>query len=96
MKSKKILFYFQFIIFYIIIIVGSTYAFLYFQASKNNVTAKAGCFEVNYTGEEIKHTNLSTTTNYLEGAKSTITISKANSCKIYTEANIYISMLMIA
>ena len=90
MKSKKILFYFQFIIFYIIIIVGSTYAFLYFQASKNNVTAKAGCFDVNYTGEEIKHTNLSTTTNYLEGAKSTITISKANSCKIYTEANIYI------
>ena len=80
----------MFIFAYAILITGSTYAYLSISASKNNVTAQAGCFDVNYQGEEITHTNLSATTNYLEGAKSTVTISKHNSCKIYNEAYIYI------
>ena len=90
MKLKKILLYGSLIICYAVVVTGSTYAYLSIGDTKENVTGTAGCFEVSYTGEDIKHTNLSATTNYLEGARSTVTLAKDTSCKIYTEANIYI------
>ncbi len=49
-----------------------------------------GCFNIDYTGQNITTANLSSTNNYKNGSKTTITISKSSSCKIYTEANIYI------
>ena len=90
MKNKKIFIYTSLIICYALTIIGGTYAYLQLTATKNNITAQVGCFEVNYQGEEIKHTNLSATTNYLEGARSNVTLSKDANCKIYNEAYIYI------
>ena len=49
-----------------------------------------GCFNIDYTGQNITTANLSSTNNYKNGSKTTITISKSSSCKIYTEANIYL------
>ena len=81
-----------FIFAYAIVITGSTYAFMSFSAMSDGIArGQGGCFEVNYSAQEINHSNLSSTTNYWEGANSTITLSKASSCKIYTEANIYVN-----
>ena len=49
-----------------------------------------GCFNVNYTGENITTSSISTSTNYEEGSTTTVTLSKNSSCKLYTEANIYL------
>ncbi len=49
-----------------------------------------GCFNVNYTGENITTSSISTTTNYEDGSKTTVTLSKNSSCKLYKEANIYL------
>ena len=81
-----------FIFAYAIVITGSTYAFMSFSAMSDSVAnGQGGCFEVNYSAQEINHTNLSSTTNYWEGASSIITLSKSSSCKIYTQANIYVN-----
>ena len=84
------------------ITLGATYAFLYFISGENTATGDAGCFEVNYTGEIISNltnytvqTNTSGTTNdtysgSIPSANSQVTISKASTCKIYTEGDIYI------
>lgn len=70
---------------------GSTYAFMTFSAISDNVaTGQGGCFQVNYSGQELNAGDILSTDNYLEGAHTTVTLSKDSSCKIYTEANIYI------
>lgn len=78
------------IIILIISLIGTTYAYMNFNASANTTNNAAGCFVVDYSAQEINTTNLSATTNYLEGAKTTVTLSKNANCEIYTEANIYI------
>lgn len=80
------------IIIFIALALGSTYAWLYVQKStnQNDTTGTAGCFNVTYNSDAIKHTNLSSTTNYLEGARTDITVQKASTCKIYTKASLYI------
>ena len=80
------------IIIFISLALGSTYAWLYIQRSTNasSTTGTAGCFNVTYNSDAIKHTNLSSTTNYLEGARTDISIQKASTCKIYTKASLYI------
>ncbi|MEE3343310.1 MAG: hypothetical protein VZS44_04380 [Bacilli bacterium] len=80
------------IIMFISLALGSTYAWLYLQKSTNSsdMTGNAGCFNVTYNSDAIKHTNLSSTTNYLEGARTDLTIQKDSTCKIYTKASIYI------
>lgn len=71
--------------------LGGTYAFLYFNNnSQNTIKGEAGCFNVSYSGNEIKSSNLSITDNYLEGAKTKITLSKDPSCTIYTKSSINI------
>ena len=90
MDKKKYIKLTILIIIFIALSLGATYAFLNIQKSNNNTTGTAGCFDISYTGTEIKHTNLSVTTNYLEGVNSTVTIAKDASCKIYNEAYIYI------
>ena len=67
-----------------------TYAFLNLSALENTTTAQAGCFEVNYSAQEISSDSLMSTTNYLEGAHTQVTLSKNENCEIYTEASIYI------
>ena len=78
------------IILLITLALGGTYAFLTLSKNANNQKSTAGCFKVNYTGQAINATNLSVTTNYLEGAKTTVSLSKASDCQAYTKANIYI------
>lgn len=80
-----------FIFAYAIVITGSTYAFMSFSAMSDSVAnGQGGCFNVSYTGEELNAGNILSTTNYLEGAHTTVTLSKDSTCKIYTEANIYV------
>lgn len=71
-------------------ILSATYAYLFLMVSNNTVTGEGGCFEVNYAGQDISSSSLNSTTNYLEGAHSQITLSKNAGCDIYTEAEIYL------
>ena len=48
------------------------------------------CSDIYYQSDNIKASNLSVTDNYLEGAKTTITLSYQNDCDIYDKASIYI------
>ena len=41
------------------------------------------CSDIYYQSDNIKASNLSVTDNYLEGAKTTITLSYQNDCDIY-------------
>ena len=70
-------------------VTSGTYAYL--EMKKNtSVAGSAKCNGINYQGQEINASNLSSTTNYLEGAKSTITLSQSEDCKIYSYVNIYL------
>ena len=79
-----------FIFTYAIVITGSTYAFLDMNATSDVATGQGGCFQVSYTGQDLNAGNILSTDNYLEGAHTTVTLSKDSTCKIYTESNIYI------
>lgn len=79
------------IILLITLTLGATYAFLDLKASNDAApTGQAGCFEVTYSGQIINSSNLSVTNNYLEGARTEVTLTKSASCQIYTLSNIYI------
>ena len=82
--------YFYFILVFSILLISGTYAYQYINTTNNSVTGMGGCFNVNYTGQNIATTDLATTTNYQNGSKTTVTLSKHSSCKLYTEANIYL------
>lgn len=69
---------------------SATYAFLNLSAQNNTATGQGGCFNVGYSGQEITDASLQSTTNYKEGAHSQITLYKDATCKIYTEASIYL------
>lgn len=87
------------IILLVVSCLGTTYAYLNFDASAENAaTGQGGCFEGNYSGQTINNASLSTTTDYTQGEQSEVTISKkadnaveAENCKIYTEAEIKIN-----
>jgi len=69
--------------------LSSTYAYMQLQASNNSATGVGGCFEVDYVkGQAINASDLPTTTNYLSGASTEVTLSKADNCDIYTTAQI--------
>ncbi len=71
------------------LVTSGTYAYL--EMKKNtSVAGSAKCNGINYQGQEINASNLSSTTNYLEGAKSTITLSQSDDCKIYSYVSIYL------
>ena len=82
--------YFYFILVLSILLISGTYAYQYITTTNSNATGMGGCFNVNYTGQNIATTDLATTTNYQNGSKTTVTLSKHSSCKLYTEANIYL------
>ena len=74
---------------YIIFITGSTYAYLAIGNNNNSINGIGSCGNVSYNGTNVIGANLNTTTNYTEGAHSTVTVSKtANSG--YVEADIFI------
>ena len=75
---------------YGLIITGGTYAYLKFDAINNDISGQAMCSDIYYQSDNIKASNLSVTDNYLEGAKTTITLSYQNDCDIYDKASIYI------
>ena len=72
--------------------LSSTYAYMQLEASNNTATGEGGCFEVDYVkGQDINSSSLKSTTNYLEGASTEVTLSKAEDCEIYTTAEIKIN-----
>lgn len=89
-KKRDIVILFVLILILVVLILGATYAYMSVSAVNNSAAGEAGCFEVDYTGNAINATNLASTTNYLEGAKTVVTLSKADGCEIYTSADIYI------
>lgn len=90
-RQKKDIFLLVILILLLIVLVsGATYAYLNTGVVKNSSTGQGGCFNVDYEGQDISSDNLQSTTNYLEGAKTVVTLSKAADCEIYTSANIYI------
>ena len=74
----------------VIISLSATYAYIESTFSNNEATGTGGCFEVNYSGQEINNSSLKSTSIYTEGASTDITLSKNSDCEIYTEASIYI------
>ena len=89
LKLKRISLIIAGIFCYALLVTSGTYAYL--EMKKNtSVAGSAKCNGINYQGQEINASNLSSTTNYLEGAKSTITLSQSEDCKIYSYVNIYL------
>lgn len=78
------------LLFYAVIIIGTTYAYMSIDATNSVATGDGGCFEVSYSGQNLNAGNVLSTVNYMEGAHTTVTLSKDTSCKIYSEANIYL------
>lgn len=72
-------------------IISGTYAYQSLSINNNSMTGMGGCFEVYYQGQQITSQNLVATDNYLNGASTTISLSKDSSCKLYNIANIYIN-----
>lgn len=68
----------------------ATYAFVNLTAENNSAVGTAGCFSVNYTGQEINNLSLTSTTDYTTSTSSEVTLSKNENCEIYTEAFIKI------
>ena len=67
----------KYIIILLIVVIGLpvTYAFINILASATTEETDAGCFEVNYNGEVLSASSLISTTDYLEGTHSQITLS---------------------
>lgn len=88
--SKKLFCFIIFIFAFVVLLIGSTYAYQQLGATSNTAQGQGGCFQVSYTGQNLDAGSIVSTDNYLNGAHTTITLSKDSTCKIYTEANIYI------
>ena len=72
------------------VILSTTYAFFKFEFSSAEKDLAAGCFVVDYTGQVISTSDLTSTTeeNYTSGAHATVTLNKNANCKIYSKATI--------
>ena len=77
-------------LFLIFLVLGTTYAYLNLTKSDNSITGNGYCNLVNYEAKAINASDLKSTTNYLEGVKTTVNLSYSASCKIYTLASIYL------
>ena len=88
--SKKLFGFIIFIFAFVVLLIGSTYAYQQLGATSNTAQGQGGCFQVNYSGQNLDAGSIVSTDNYLNGAHTTVTLSKDSTCKIYTEANIYI------
>ena len=82
----------KYIIILLIVVIGLpvTYAFINILASDNTEETDAGCFEVNYNGEVLSASSLISTTDYLEGTHSQITLSVNDNCEVYETGNILV------
>lgn len=79
-----------FFLVYFLSVVGITYAYMDFSAKDNSAIGQGGCSIINYEAQEINASDLRSTTDYKEGAKTVVTLSKDGDCDIYTLASIYI------
>ena len=70
--------------------ISSTYAFLTLNATNSSATGQGGCFVVSYSGDAITGIEVSSGAAYTSGAHSTVTLYKDSTCKIYSEASIYL------
>lgn len=74
--------------------LSATYAYVSLVAENSQAAVgTGGCFEVNYTGQEITAEKLSSTpelntTDAIEEPYSAVTLSKNDNCEIYTEVDI--------
>ncbi len=87
---KRSIKYFIIILVIATLTISSTYAYLLLQVSSNQISGDGGCFQVSYSGTTINVLDMASSDTYTDGAHSTITLSKDSSCKIYTEAAIYL------
>ena len=78
------------IILLVVFSLSATYAFLTLTANNNSANGIGGCFNVNYSAQDINNTALVSTTDYTQGASSNVILSKNADCEIYTEADIMI------
>jgi len=72
--------------------LSTTYAYLELGTGGGGATGEGGCFEVDYSGTTINAGNIQSVPDeeYEQGSNSTITLSKDEGCKIYTEATIHL------
>ena len=75
---------------FVIISLSATYAYVEYTSTNAEATGNGGCFEVNYSAQEINNNSLKSTSNYAEGESTDIILSKNGNCQIYTNASIYI------
>lgn len=75
---------------YAVFVTSGTYAYMFISNSNNSISGTGECNTINYKANEINVSNLVSTTNYLEGEKTTITLSQNENCKIYNLVSIYI------
>ncbi len=89
MKNKRVFIGLFALFFFLILTIGGTYAYLSLGNSNSTATGSV-CNTVVYTGENINAGNLTSTTNYLEGSKTNVTLSYGKDCSAYTLASIYL------
>ncbi len=94
MKNNKILII-SVIIISVCLLIGSTYAYLQIGNPSNQLEGTAGCFVVDYVGEQGQYISsdnkLESSSNYTSGGSSYVTLSKNENCQIYSEADIYLN-----
>ncbi len=90
-KKKRIIIFVLALIVYAMTVVSSTYAFLSIASPDDgSMTGTPGCFGAIYYETNITNANLSTSSSYLEGVHSQITLYKDVNNINYTEATIYL------
>ena len=75
--------------------ISSTYAFMYYSANSDDSSGTGGCFQVSYEGTAVNNVAVIAGDAYSDDGVSAhpiVKLSKASSCKIYTEASIYLSV----
>lgn len=75
--------------------ISSTYAFMNLNTDNNSTTGNGGCFQVSYTGTAVTNIEIEAGGNYTDSGASAhpiVKLSKNSSCKIYTEASIYLTV----
>ena len=91
MKNKRVFIGLFALFFFLILTIGGTYAYLSLGNSNSTATGKGYCNSVFYEGTNINASNLTSTTNYLEGSKTDVKLYYENDeCSIYSSVNIYL------
>ena len=80
----------------IIVVAGATYAWYAWRSTNTNIQGTVGCFDIDYDkGQDIGSAQnpyaLTSTCDYTEGAKATVTINTKANCYESANATIYLN-----